>query len=383
MLKTIQKRAEKKYSDYLVAVLEEELDTFFPLYLLFPKVRANAPILELDKWVSELKNHSKDKKGFGYQLEMNRIRSRTNNFQTLPTKLFFPTEQDYLKFIGKQKTTKDFLEQSSYVLQKVPLLRPWILEKPLRFLKYANKWEDLVKVILFYQDNPRPNLYPRELPIEVHSKFVETHKGIIEQLLEELSIKEKMDWDRKTSFERLALKRPPSWIRMRFLDPELTKQLGFPFQEVALPTYSFQELTFEPRIRVFVIENQVTFLTFPPVKNGMAIWGKGYSVKEIKGKNLENSQIWYWGDLDAQGFHILSIFRKNYPQVHSFLMDQLTYDKFQIYVVRGKAFQGDIPPNLSLEEKEMCQKLMENNLRLEQEHISQHWVIAQGLKKEF
>jgi hypothetical protein len=51
-------------------------------------------------------------------------------------------------------------------------------------LKYVDEWADILRVCRYFQLHPRPNLYLRELPIKVHTKFIEEHKGILRELLE-------------------------------------------------------------------------------------------------------------------------------------------------------------------------------------------------------
>ena len=85
-------------------------------------------------------------------------------------------------------------------------------------------------------------------------------------------------------------------------------------------------------------------------------------------KWLKEANIFYWGDLDAHGFQILSEFRTNYKHVRSFLMDRKTFDTF---------FEGDIGGKTNVEkdlcltplENEMYQYLKTNNFQLEQEKI--------------
>lgn len=43
---------------------------------------------------------------------------------------------------------------------------------------------------------------------------------------------------------------------------------------------------------------------------------------------LPHAQLYYWGDLDAQGFEILSQFRGYFPQAQSLLMDSETFNRF-------------------------------------------------------
>lgn len=374
-IEKIRKRAERKFPEYLVATIDQQVDPLFPLEIPFPKLKASAPLTELERWIRELKAHSKATKGHGYELEISQYKSRTNNIQSLPSKLFFPTEDDFLRFIGKQKEARLFRDQFAMVIEQVPALHSWIRQKPLQFLKHIGKWEDLVKVLLYYLENPRPRCYPRELPIEVHSKFVESHKGLIEQLLTIVMPVGLMDWEKANWFERLSLKRPPNWVRLRFLDPKMAKSFGFPCLEVALPRYNLEAFSSEISGNVIVIENQVNFLTFPAIANGLAIWGKGYSVHDLDWDWLRNTKLWYWGDLDTHGFDILSIFRGIYPNARSLLMDSTTYEHFKHFTVEGTPFKGDAPKNLTVEELELFHTLNHSNLRLEQEHISQSWVL--------
>ena len=83
---------------------------------------------------------------------------------------------------------------------------------------------------------------------------------------------------------------------------------------------------------------------------------------------MNTKKIYYWGDLDAHGFQILSEIRTHFSQIESFLMDRATFDKF---------FEGDKGSETSVEkelcltseEKEMFMHAKMNNYRLEQEKI--------------
>lgn len=80
------------------------------------------------------------------------------------------------------------------------------------------------------------------------------------------------------------------------------------------------------------------------------------------------TEILYWGDIDVQGFEILSQVRGYFLQTKSILMDTLTFEKF---------FENDlgtptnilIELNLTTEEKILYEKVKTNNWRLEQEKI--------------
>lgn len=77
--------------------------------------------------------------------------------------------------------------------------------------------------------------------------------------------------------------------------------------------------------RVFITENKVNGLTFPPVLDALVVFGLGYGVESLAGVPwLHDVQLFYWGDIDAHGFRILAAFRTAFPSVRSMLMDGTT-----------------------------------------------------------
>ncbi|MEO1290170.1 MAG: Wadjet anti-phage system protein JetD domain-containing protein, partial [Chloroflexota bacterium] len=82
----------------------------------------------------------------------------------------------------------------------------------------------------------------------------------------------------------------------------------------------------------------------------------------------------YWGDVDVQGFQILSALRKTFPHTRSILMDETTLSLFGQFKVIGTETTVATPLNLTMEERKLYHYLQEHNIRLEQEHISQPYV---------
>ena len=89
---------------------------------------------------------------------------------------------------------------------------------------------------------------------------------------------------------------------------------------------------------------------------------------------MKTKKIYYWGDLDAHGFQILSEIRTHFNQVESFLMDRATFDRF---FEDDKGAETNVEKELCLtkEENEMFKYLKENNYRLEQEKIPHKYVL--------
>ena len=89
---------------------------------------------------------------------------------------------------------------------------------------------------------------------------------------------------------------------------------------------------------------------------------------------LKPTEIHYWSDMDVQGFEMLSQVRSYFPQTQSLLMDEMTFKAFVNDAGKGIKTTNSIPSYLTLLEKAMYQFLSSENLRLEQEKISQQWV---------
>ena len=82
---------------------------------------------------------------------------------------------------------------------------------------------------------------------------------------------------------------------------------------------------------------------------------------------LQSNPVTYWGDLDVEGFEILSQLRVFCPNAKSFLMDAAAVEKYRHLSVEKKRRRVREPGNLTKEELggfEICKR---DNLRIEQE----------------
>jgi hypothetical protein len=79
--------------------------------------------------------------------------------------------------------------------------------------------------------------------------------------------------------------------------------------------------------------------------------------------------------LDAQGYQILSGLRAFFPHVLSVMMDWETLSAFSEFCVASTPCLIRQLPHLTHEEHALFLHLVENNLRLEQEHISHAYAV--------
>lgn len=366
----IKKKALRKYTDYLrnVAAGTE----FQPLEILCDK-KASNKMDELDKELEDIRSLSKEVKGYGYTIEWKTVKTKVLGKQGLPNKIMFESADDYERFIQKIKEVASFRRDVALINGKYPELQHWIEKYPHKVIDNSEDWSDILKVLDYFSANPQPQMYIRELPIEVHTKFIEHHKAIVRELLD-IVIEDYVDTD-ETEFEkRYHLRYDEPLIRIRLLDKSISESFFHGIDDISISVSQFIKLQM-PVSRVFIVENKVNFLTFPPVSNSIVIWGQGYGVVATQNSELLKSvDLIYWGDIDAQGFEILSQFRSYFAHVKSLLMDKATFDKYFENDL-GTPSKINVELNLTSEEKALYQYIKVNNYRLEQEKIPQSYVV--------
>lgn len=343
-----------------------ERQAFEPIVIVGNK-KPNDDTVQFEKELTELIAHSKEKKGYGYSIEYQKVKTRKHGEQDIPVSISFLTEQDFLKYIGKEQDTAGFRKDVERILSAFPELVEWVCRFPNKVLDNHRVWDDVLKVCIYFKGNPKPQLYIRELPIQVDTKFIERNKGIIKELLD-IIIAKSVNLD-ETRFEtRFNLRHDEPVVRFRVLDKTLSQALFSGIDDMSIPISKFRE-TEIPVETVYIVENKMNMLTFPPIHKSIVVWGHGFGVDLLKDVMwLRSKKILYWGDLDVHGFQILSELRSHFSQVESFLMDRETFNRFY---EDGIGAETNVEKVLLLtpEEKEMFDFLRGGNYRLEQEKI--------------
>jgi len=359
----IRIKAEKKYPAYLQSVVE---DTPFEIVILGDK-KPSKNLAEYQTEITALLSQSKEKKGYGYTVKYQTINKKEIGIQDIPYKISFQSETDFLKFLHKEKEVAGFRTDYTFILSKFPELRKWIIKYPKKVIENHPQWNDLLKVCDYFKANQKPNLYIRELPIQIHTKFIEHNRGIIKELLDILFF-EHINQN-ETNFEkRFNLKYAEPTVRFRILDKNISQDFFSEIDDLNIPISQFKKLKL-PLKRVFVVENKMNVLAFPIIDKSIVIFGSGFGIENLKNVEwLKAIKLYYWGDLDAQGFEILSQFRGYFSSVKNILMDKLTFDKY-FENDKGTPSKILISLNLTTEEQQLYESLKENNWRLEQEKI--------------
>ena len=338
---------------------------------------------EVRAWVAALRSMPH------VRLTMREIRHRVSGTNLLPHEAWVDTLEDAVALVRKQPELAEFRRLVDWTRARQPALLAWVAKRPLRALQLADDWRRLLDVVGWLESHPRPGVYLRQMDVPgAHSKFVEAHRGVLGELLDRVLPPESIDAGAPTGVagfsRRYGFREKPERIRIRVLDPAraLLPAAGgaAPDQDVTLDAASFAALDTGVS-RVFVTENEINFLAFPRVPEGMVIFGAGYGFETLgRAHWLERCRLHYWGDIDTHGFAILDSLRARFDHVESFLMDRGTLMAFEsLWGTEDRPIHRDLP-RLTAPERALYDDLRHHrigrNLRLEQERIGFGWVAS-------
>ncbi|MDD0928998.1 hypothetical protein C5H23_00055 [Xylella fastidiosa] len=308
---------------------------------------------------------------------------RVQGTQQVPAAVYLDTLQDALAFIGKTHEALQFEVVWQQTAAAQPVLLAWLLRRPTQALEVADRWERLLAVVAWLQAHPRPGVYLRQVDVPgVDSKFIEAHKSVLTALLDLALPPESIETAAsgvRQFTRRFGFLDKPVPIRFRLLDaalPGLPGWAGLP--DISLDAAHFAALTL-PITRVFIIENEINFLTFPKVAGAIVIFGAGYGWEQLaRAAWLHACQLHYWGDMDTHGFTILNRLRGYFGHVTSVLMDQDTLLAHRLYWDEESEPTRQALEHLTAEEAAVYDDLRydrhQPRLRLEQERIGFRWV---------
>lgn len=368
----IKKQCINWWKDFLVSEMTEQ--PFFPREITrIGRITSKDILLRLDEHKAAIAELQKSALQWGYTLEMHEKNFDKIGNQKIPDRILIPSAEVYLRILRRKDELNIFSRNWQIIRREMPQLIEWCQRNPNRLISH-NTWEDTLSVCHYFQTHPCPDLYIRELPIDIHTKYIEEHKDLLRSLLDALLPTSAIRSEGKTFEERYGLKSAEPLIRIRFLDAVLAPIANW--TDISLPLSSFRQLNCSCH-RMFVTENKMNFLTLPKLSGSIAVWsGGGFNISYLKGIPwLSDIQSYYWGDLDAQGMQILNQFRTYYPSATSLLMNWETFHAYRHLMKYGTPASPQLLPRLTEEEQSLYYFLQENNLRLEQERIPQKDVI--------
>jgi len=362
-------KAENAFPRFLKKWICGEEEDFFPYrvrvrFAVDPK-NPKGTIVASEKLLSK----SKAQRGWGYTLHREQVRMRDFGSNPVPKAITIDTIDDMLRLTNKTDEFAATCLVVDRVRAELPRLDDWLTSHVNSLLGLAEPIEGLLCVTRFFMDNPWPDCYARQIPVSVDTKFVERHKTILRQWLDLLLPASAIDVNETKFARRFGLRDGQPHRAIRLLDPRLRQELGLPFVELSLPLESIAKLTVR-NTTVFIVENDLNLLTLPRFHRGIGIRGEGNAVNRLEALRwLSTNRMFYWGDVDVDGFVILSRLRNLFSHVESIMMDCDTMHCHEGYIVDGNDSAPPVPTNLTPSERAAFAFCSQNNCRLEQEKI--------------
>ncbi|TAN85398.1 MAG: hypothetical protein EPN14_01195 [Gallionella sp.] len=324
----------------------------------------------IGKSLHDLQASAKATQGYGYRIDFEPVAHRQLGEQHLPDRIYFETEQDFLRFIGKQREAAQFKQLAEQTIERHPALAGVLHGKPRWLSDNLAVWGKLLSVADWFIAHRRPDMFIRQIDLPgIDSKFIEQHKTQLTVLLDALLPPPAIERGAKSFEQRYGLRFDQHLIRFRLLDSSIALA---GLTDLTLPLEDFCRLEL-PLETVFVTENKVNGLVFPAFPGSMVIFMLGYGVGSLAEAGwLKNKRIIYWGDLDTHGFAMLSRLREKFPHVESMLMDSTTLAKNRTLCVTEPSPLKEIPAFLTEAERATFNALLSPGgiaLRLEQERI--------------
>lgn len=344
---------------------------------------------EVRSWIAEVRKLD------NCELEMREINHRVLGKNSIPYAVKIATADDAITIIGKRRDANRFRSIVDTVRLCEPELLPWLHKRPHKAIELHDHWDHLLKIVSWMRAHPRPGVFLRQVDIAgIHSKMIEEHRAVLSELLDLVLPPDCID-HRAIGVSQFARRYgfldKPTKIRFRILDPDCMLLPGVKGgQDITIDRDGFSTLH-PPISRVFITENEINYLAFPQVKDGMVIFGAGYGFDVLSSATwLYRCQIYYWGDIDTHGFNILNSARKELPHIRSLLMDEKTLLRHRDLWVTEDDQHGAVDlRRLTDQEHDIYTRLRNHfwgqNVRLEQERLSWNHVesnLAEALLKE-
>lgn len=351
----------RRYARFLRSLVTGE--SFFPLEVPFGRPKPGDDFGKLNREIKALAEADS-----GYHLDWMDRKFRLLGEQKIPSRVWFKDETGFLKILGKTREVELFRRNIEITRSECPALLAWLMENPEKMAERSGEWPDLLKVGCFFQANPKPGLYARELPIAVGTKFIEENEGILDLLLKHLLLPD-CESDQRSFQERYGLQFDEPLIRFRILDVALRDKLQFVADDISTPLREARQFDWSG-LWIVVTENKMNFLTLPSLPNALGIWGGGNAAQLLTTLSwLKNCRVLYWGDVDVHGFHIVSRLRSAFSHLATTMMDLPTLNDCSKLITKAKAATYEETMCLTFAEREAYERVRANQFLLEQEKI--------------
>ena len=266
----------KKYPDFLRRIISGEPFETIPLRGLKKPDKTEV----LWSLVPTFQKFEKSAARPGWTIKWETWKSRKLSTQRWPSSITITTEEDFLFIIGKAKETAEFRSQFQELVSWNNRIIDWLQDHPSAVLKYKKDWKDLCTVIDFFLLEDASPYYIRNIPVPVHTKFIDQYVSLILAILKSLD-PERFPPEVSDLEKAAGLRKKPHLYSMRWLDISLAEKYTARLDVLGLPFTTLQSANWEIP-EVWLVENETNLYLLPERKNALAVFAKGYALHNLK-----------------------------------------------------------------------------------------------------
>ncbi|HMP91377.1 MAG TPA: DUF2220 family protein [Phnomibacter sp.] len=375
-------RIEKAYWQELSAFILQQ-PRQWPLHVQAGK-KLPTPFVERNRELEALYQRSSYHQPNGYHIAAAQRNSRKDGQQEVPVSYFFDNLNHLLAYLQKQEEYEAFVQIATHTLQQFPALQTWLATHPKTMATHLAVWPQVLQVLQYFTEHPLPQVYLREVVLPgVHTKFIEHYKKLLYPLLDTV-LPAHARFDAYTGLahfeQRFGLLTQTPMVHLRWLDASFAVKYTAGLQNLSAPAADLAAQNWVVK-RVFVVENKTTYLQFEQylpmdLRSGsLLLFGSGRAAGLLAGWPwLSHTSIYYWGDMDAEGFEILNQLTAHYSHTTSFCMDTPCWQQHQHLALPGSGAIQRTLPHIGFAQQQLYAMVCASNLRIEQEALPAAWV---------
>ncbi len=362
------------YNSYLCCLIAGK--PFAPVLLRGEKKKP-VTTAALHEAIAQFQRYDKQLQGWGWRIEWEEWNSKKLGKQQWPKHIWVETEEDYIQLLNKSQEVADFKEQLQALLRWQLAIKSVLLKKPAYVLGCKKDWPAIQRVTDILLQTDVSHFYIRSIPVPVHTKFLEdaTIKFLLAAILKAVA-PDRFCNTADTLEELLQLRRKPNLYPLRWLDANLSKQYMYGMELTAVTARWLRECPWKDITEVWLVENETNLHMLPPRRGAIALFSKGKATHGLCDiPLLKRCRLYYWGDLDEEGFVMLHAMRGYYPHLLSVLMDEQTLLQHATEMAaQPSRYRIQQLPMLTTEEQAAFNILKYHNGRLEQEKVRQDYM---------
>ena len=326
-------------------------NTEFPIEISLKPPKGNAALNDIshfqefvDSWKTFCEQAQYESKQVNVRWDTVTFRSLSE--QRLPAYLIIPDISSLARILGdtEEQQLRDWQSRIAYIFDSLSIEFAKRTDHPIKStyecelfsalvvnLETLSDFSDsdmelLVKLIPQLHKGMGRGCYLRALPvIFVDTKFIEKNLRFIESVTAAIIDCSAVEMGLLNWLD--CRDKPKDWLLVRPLCKNTADSLGgLPLLRMSSETLLGFEL---PAKNILVIENEQSCLSLDNIPDTIAVSGGGKNVSWMRANWLANKRVAYWGDIDSEGFAILSDVRSKLSTVIQLMMDTETVEAYR------------------------------------------------------